>query len=637
MQQSYMSGRYWSDVRYLRRLVAVSSMICIATGLARDRMVYFQAETVGISDFAKAAELAKSLGATHMVASAVEPSMWQWDMYGRKDPYPNWTMHRPSVFKFHVPDALKPYIPEDYTSRNLAALRARSEILKKHGLKAMFIGIGPSYFPEKAYHDHPSWRGPRCDQCRRATHAYYAPCIDNPEVRKMYVEAVTELCKACPFEFFDMMANDSAAGLCWVQDLYPGQNGPAACRNIHISDRMVSWLSVFQEGAAAAGGHADVNFNRYLSAGEVSATMPKLKPGQSIGNRTRDGASRTCVVGYPNRFAVTTFPVACMPAMTVIARQLQAAQQDGATDIHVALRGMDEVDAIAFLRDWMGNDIGKGPAARYVALEKTAARFVGEKRAPDLVGLWERIDGLVGLFSSLRTGGHVFLLGGVHQRWLTRPLTAFPGELKGEDRDYWRNYLFQAQDEEHALDYVDLQGHKWLSGYGGMFLVDNMVHDALKDISSASSLARSLCASAADPVAAKYLKGLVLKLRLYSTIVLNMKHYVDYADTLALTKEYQGAPPHDRTPIIRYQGDAPLRTLELTERAEIDNAVAMIGVLEEAQREGIDIIQTAPDDRFTNVMNLPPVPRLIREIRRKIAIMEEHRLDLARLYTTKNY
>ena len=66
-------------------------------------------------------------------------------------------------------------------------------------VQADFSGMEPAYFPEQAYLDHPKWRGARCDQTRRSRSEYYAPCVENPEVRRMYVDAVAKLCTVCPF------------------------------------------------------------------------------------------------------------------------------------------------------------------------------------------------------------------------------------------------------------------------------------------------------------------------------------------------------------------------------------------------------------------------------------------------------
>ena len=180
---------------------------------AAERKVTLRVPTANLDEFRQVAELAKELGANHVWANQIEPSMWIWNR-DRTDPYPNWGLENATVFKFVVPEKLKAWFPADYAERNFRALSGRGRILREHGLKAQFQGNEPAFFPEEAYRAHPSWRGPRCDQARRARHEYFAPCMDNPEVRAMYYEAVKKLCEACPFDSFSFLANDSGGGLC---------------------------------------------------------------------------------------------------------------------------------------------------------------------------------------------------------------------------------------------------------------------------------------------------------------------------------------------------------------------------------------------------------------------------------------
>lgn len=118
------------------------------------RKISLECPTADLREYRKLAELAKELGATHLSASQIEPSMWQWNV-NRYDPYPNWSLHRPTVFKYIVPEALKPYLPADYAKRNLDTLAERVAILKEFGLKATFAGMEPAYLPEAVYRDHP--------------------------------------------------------------------------------------------------------------------------------------------------------------------------------------------------------------------------------------------------------------------------------------------------------------------------------------------------------------------------------------------------------------------------------------------------------------------------------------------------
>ena len=65
------------------------------------RKISLECPTADLREYRKLAELAKELGATHLSASQIEPSMWQWNV-NRYDPYPNWSLHRPTVFKYIV-------------------------------------------------------------------------------------------------------------------------------------------------------------------------------------------------------------------------------------------------------------------------------------------------------------------------------------------------------------------------------------------------------------------------------------------------------------------------------------------------------------------------------------------------------
>ena len=275
--------------------------------------INIKCNTNSLDEFRRLAELAKEFGATHLAVNQIEPSMWMWDI-NRYDPYPNWGLENPTLFKFIVPEELKKYYPADYAARNLEMLKARADILKEFGLKASFQGMEPAYMPEAVYRDHPEWRGPRCDQTRRARSEYFAPCLDNEELRAIYVRTVTELCKAAPIESFTFLTNDSGGGLCWAEGLYPGKNGPMACEHIPMGKRIARYLSIFQEGAALAGLKADAGV-LHIADSDMIASLPDLLPGQSINNRTASGATAVASVRYAVPYSDHASPVALMPRM----------------------------------------------------------------------------------------------------------------------------------------------------------------------------------------------------------------------------------------------------------------------------------------------------------------------------------
>lgn len=579
-----------------------------------------------LEEYRRLAQLAKDLGATHLSVSQVESAMWLWNQ-NRYDPYPNWCIDRPSIFRFIVPDALKPYLPQDYADRNLKMLIARAEILKEFGLKATFDGMEPAYLPEQVYRDHPTWRGPRCDQARRARTEYYAPCIDNPEVRAMYVEAVCKLCEVAPFESFNFLTNDSGGGLCWAEGLYPGKNGPMNCANKSIGDRISDFMSMFQEGAALAGCETEVNVY-HIDPLDEAAALPKLKKKQAVNNRTMTTSSRSFTIGFSAMRSDHTTPVALLPRMVAYAEKMQKAQDDYESNLVIGVRSINDHDTVAFLRKYF-RKMEPGAVGRYKALTDMATEFVGEKYANTLVDVWDLIEKATACFDYLATGGHIFSLGTVHQRWLTRPFVAFPGELTAQEKEYYRPFQFQAQTEEDADNMLDLQAHRWIGGYSGQNLINKTVSQALPYLNQAVSLVEKIRHEAGDIPYQKTLKHIILRLKMYICIIRNANNVCSFQTILDRT-DYNEVPV-DKTPIIREQGDIRYFKVNQIIRNEIDNTLEMISLLEQAEEP---ILQVAESEEFESVMIFGP--DIINDFKKKIDIMENHRRDFERLYKSYN-
>ena len=588
--------------------------------------------TADLDQYRELAKFAKSIGATHVGADQIEHSLWQWDR-NRYDPYPNWSMHRPSVFKFVVPEAMRKYLPQDYADRNLATLKARAEILAEYGLKADFVGMEPAFFPEEAYLEHPRWRGSRCDQARRARFEYYAPCMENEEVKAMYLEAIEKLCRACPFDHFNFRCNDSGAAICWSERLYSGQNGPEQCRDIPYGKRVADVLTVFQEGARRAG-LKDAKVNLRADVGPEEAVIPWLKPGQSVNNVNASGRNASWHIGFPNGVGDCTIGLSGLTRLPYFVEQLQTAERHPGEDVEIGLRSMLEYDAHELLSRYLakGRRVGEGPVAKWRTVEEIAATFVGAEHAPALAAAWDQLERSFAALNNFQTGGNFILLATIHQRWLTRPLVPFPGELEGEDRSYWRDYIFQAQDEENANDLLDLQGNRWLGGFGG-FSLFRMTFDRtlLPCAKKAEAGFAAAVGQAVDARAKRFLGDQLAKIRAYRCILVNAMHAIEFQSILDRTD--LTAKPKDVSPEIREQGDYRLHLMNLIVRAEIDNTLDLIGILEKSEDP---VFPYAASDRFQTVMKLPPKATLIRDLKHKIALMEKHRRDFLRLYRSYN-
>ena len=592
---------------------------------ATGRKITLSVQTADLGEFRKVAQLAVELGANHLTATQIEPAMWAWNV-NRHDPYPNWGLRNPTVFKFVVPDELKAYLPEDYAKRNLDTLKGRAAILKEFGLKAAFFAMEPAYLPEQVYLDHPEWRGPRCDQARRARSEYYAPCLDNPEMFAIYYKAVVELCRACPFDAFVIMTNDSGGGLCWCEGLYPGKNGPAACRHIPTGQRISRFLSLFQDAAREAGlGNVEADVN-HINPVDVAQSLAVLKPGQSVNNRTATSAARTLPIGVTG-YKDYTFPVFLLPRLGAFARMAQAAQNAPDANLEFIFRSIEDEEAIRFVGKWLGK-MKPGPAGRADALMDLATELTGNAEdAAGLAEIWDIIERMVERFEHLQTGGHIFLLGTVCQRWLTRPFVAFPAELQPEEKTYYRQYQFQAQTEANADDMSDLQANCWLKGFGAANLVEKNSLRVIGLANESIAIADGI-ASRGGPYAAKA-RILSARLRAYRCLVRNACNAVRFQDFMDRADRVN--PPVDTSPAIDEQGDIQLYKVNQLVRDEIDNTLELIHLIEKTPAKVID---TASAEEFTCSMMLEP--DLVASLRRKIAVMEAHRRDFLRLYKSYN-
>ena len=588
------------------------------------RKIRVQCPTKNLDEYRKLAELACELGATHLIASQTELSMWQWNV-NRYDPYPNWSLHRAALFKFIVPEELKGYLPEDYAKRNLEMLEKRMSILKEFGLKAIFDGMEPAYLPEQVYLDHPAWRGPRCDQPHRARSEYYAPCVDDPEMRAIYVRTVAELCRIAPFDTFELATNDSGSGLCWNDRLYPGPNGPSACEHIPVGQRVVNYLSIFQEGAQQAG-LSDVTVNvRNILEHDVPAVLPLLKEGQFINNRNRTESIAAQEIGFKNYYLEFTSPIETLTRLGRVAEQIQEVQKYPENDLIIAFRSMQEKDSMRFVRKYY-NRMKPGPVARAQALMDEAAEYVGKDHAEELYQVWQNVEKAYDQVSFLETGGHILVLATVQQRWLTRPLVACPELLTKEERDYYREFQFQARSEEEADDLLNLQGHCWLRGCHQT--MRKRFIETIRLIGQTADIMKKLIVFAVDAEAKDYLESQYLKLRLYRAVWRNIRNVIA-CQTILDTVE-QGDDP---VPIPACGRSGDRRYLDFNEitRSEIDNTLEIISLLEQAKEP---ILQTADTPEFENIMLFGP--DIVSQLRKKVAVMEAHRRDVTKLFMAPN-
>jgi hypothetical protein len=429
-----------------------------------------------LGKFEEAVILAKQAGVTHVSVSCPgEKSRWEMD--DPADPYLNWSIIHNSVFKAIVPELLAEWIPADFAGRNLALIQARCRIVKRHGLKASFLGYEPLWWPELVFARHPELRGPRVDHPRRSRHPRFSPDLFHEEVGALYAGAIRRLLDAAPeIDLFIFSTNDSSTGLPWADLLYNSANGPDR-GFAPLGPNLARFLARCE---AAAAGSSNPGC-RFLIRGKFSGYEMESLRAHLQGP---DGAIKMAFFGlkpFPEEaiqglLTVPVYPVRDIGQPFSLLRNLVEARQRGSygvilnpwAEAYVTEWDLDSLD-LQTLRYYQEDR----PADEY-GIFQTLARMMGDRYGPE----WGRkmlqahadLDRARALYSPMQGGGTLLLLWAVAQRWITRPLVAFPERLTAAEKSYFRPFQFQALTEAEADNPLEAQGFQMVKGqHHGVF------------------------------------------------------------------------------------------------------------------------------------------------------------------------
>ena len=590
-------------------------------------MKLFSCPTATVAEFGEFARRAAGLGGTHVVVSDLPKSRWQWEM-DLNDPYPNWGMMQATIFKVVIPEELAEWLPGEYGMRNLEIVAERGEVLRSLGLKAAFWGSEPAWWPEAVYAAHPDWRGARCEHPKRARRTYFSPCIDHPEVLGMYRRAVAELCRAAPMEFFQFLTNDSGGGICWSEGLYPGANGPSACRERPFRERLVGFFDTIQQGARDAGLEATVGVFGSIPQSEVEGTWPSLHEKQAVAGKDRQGRTSLMAVGSKDDFyGSCVYPARGIPQVVTMAEELErsvAGAKGGAgADVQYSFASMETTEAFDLV-ELFNQRPARGLVARMELLVRVAARQVGAAHAAGLVEAWERIQRAVAAVRPIEGGGPVLLLGCVNQRWLTRPFVLFPMELEAQQKDYYRRFQFQTNTQEEAADLMNLQAYELIRGQACTRLATTLFETAIGELRKAIELVEGIAQESAEGTGMGKMRRLGLRLRALICLIRNAEHAAQFQDVMDRTDFGQQPKP---TAQWRLAGDPRLREIQQITRAEVDNCHELIGILAAAPGDVLEMAESAEGE---DVFMLGP--DLVELLGKKAGIMMAHWMDANRVY-----
>jgi len=607
----------------LSQLLVLSILVSAPAAEAapgRFKTVIFGRYSDSLASFEDFARRAKQSGATHIVITAEDLpwAMWQMDTPG--DPYPAWAVSNVGLLKVSIPAALAPYLPKEYSDTVLETLRARCEILRKLGLKAAFTTFEPQILPERVYEAHPLWRGPQVDHPLRSRVPRFAPNIDHPEVLALYRESIRNLLKICPeIEVISLHTNDSGSGMSWSGGLYQGPNGSALTRHRKMHERYRDFFGALQAGAAEARPgplEIDAEWSRE-PAPELVAL--KLAPGMAIQNVEGPNATPyKAVAGFLLDYFYPFYPAQGLPLAVRYLEELERAAASRAPRLFYLMGDRFDTDLYFQIYDRFQKKPTVDDRSRMELLHSIAASRVGEAHAGALVAVWMALHRVQRDADILNFGGTLFYIGGVHQRWLTRPFVPFPDQLTDEERSYYRRFQFQARSEERARDLGDIQGTRQYQGLGGMAVSNQILVRMQADLDLARTALRPLMARADASLLDK-------RIHAFSLLVDNCRDGLEYQYLLDFMKNGRLRRP------IEFQEHltdiTEWRQIKDIARREMDISIVLADLVDSSKEI---LIATARTSEEENIRVLGP--DLSSQLRRKVKIMVKYWEDYERLF-----
>ncbi|KPL01618.1 MAG: hypothetical protein AMK75_04245, partial [Planctomycetes bacterium SM23_65] len=492
------------------------------------------------------------------------------------DSYLEYSVKQSCLADFFAPAKLMPFVNAAFIAENASLMDAKSRALHGLGLGAAFLGHEPIYYRQPVYEAYPHWRGPRVDHPRRSRNPIWSMCMVQDEVRELYREMPRELVKRCgALDTFGFLSNDCATGLCWHVGLYPGPNGPEACKELGEGPHAAAFERALIEGAADSGAEAQVYL--WHMGDEANRRMVRGYLPEGGGVMPADGPGGGANVGSA---LAGTFPVRYIENPFAFLEGLERVLTDERRAVFMrmgvgARSSKVDFDGVELTFDVLEAFCDKPTASlaeRVQLLTELATRREDEKAAPALVEAWHKVHEALRFLQAYTTGRKMLLYGVVSTRWLTRPLVPFPEEL-GEDEKYFLRHIFNVGGDEVRRNILDVHGGRWADAidrthdYGMRIEYYRRVDAGLTRAAEAMDEAAQAGASSAARCARA--------LRVLRCVVRNCRHTTDFGLLLARAKPKDVELAGGFMPV----GDEDGQRVYQLVRAEIDNTVEILNLI----------------------------------------------------------
>lgn len=575
-------------------------------------------------ELAKLASRLKKFGQVSLnVADLAEKSAYEMPQGGSG--WHEYTAYKPSVFHFFPDKRIAKHIPESHVSKNLALILEKSKILKKYELGAYVHFQEPYFLPESFFDEFPHLRGPRVDHPPRSTQPAFAMCMDQKESLLMVTSMVAELCKAVPMMTrYNAQTNDAGSGFCWSDYNYPGKNGPLHCQTKNTGERMKGFLDAIHAGAKQTIGDILVRLTGNISRFENDTLCNILSPLTQISGKGRGGKHHITtgsMLGTGNAYPIQGLlnPVAIMNSVASWFNgntpQLSLNFADGYG------RGKDPLitlEKITEIIEHVSANPPKGRIEKLICLKALGEKWGGSTNAEALMDAWSNFQEALTMKGASR-GSFSSMYYGVSCRHITRPLVLHPEKLDTNEDDYSLKFHFDAPKNLGRNDYTYCHGSKGNFDWSGGWYWIGPFQAALATFKSVAATIESF----ENAPEKAWLKNQALALRIYASILNSINHchfaqvFID-SNKDALAKEPLadadlGSGPHIKNEHQWYE----------ILRAELDNTAELIQLLENG---GLHLVEHAEHAEDEDCFLLGP--NLIKDIKKKLAVMKSHWRDL---------
>lgn len=542
-------------------------------------------------------------------------------------PWHEYASYGVGLHKFFPDARLQTFVDRAFVRKNRRLLEGCLAVLRRQKLEACFMLHEPHFLPEPFFEAYPHLRGARVDHPRRSRRDEFAMCYDHPEGREILASMARELGREVPeLRTFYVLTNDAGSGFCWNDGLYPGPNGPDQCRGDNTADRIERFVRTIREGTGKK--ELDIVIVGQFSRNENELVAKAIAdPHVFFGH----SAKRSLQVGgfVDNPVLGIIEPVGMLEALQ---RWRNAELQKVYVNFGTNYRRGHELPATAAMvidiLDCFLERPAYGLMGRMKFLRALCADWAGEELADELleafVSLHEAFALKQAVFSRF-SGNYV----GVSMRHINRPLVVMPEKLTPEEEAYFLPHVFNVNQTEARLDYLD-----WHGGHLQGGVLDELspwpgIDAVARFRSMLGGIAGTLEKVDRPTRAADVLRRMATSLRIYSCIMRSIHNFYCVQVVRDRNKEKLSGPERIPPKVWTKVGDTDLLLLHEFMRDELDNSAELISLLEGG---GLEQLALAATPKLEDTFLLGP--DLVDQLRRKMTIMRRHWLDASRYMAT---